>query len=76
MKSILAVTLAMMALVSVAMADGGGLPPVKGSTTPEKPAFVVLADGGGLPPVKGSTTPEKPAFVVLADGGGLPPTMA
>jgi hypothetical protein len=48
MKWILAVTLAMMSLVSVAMADGPGLPPVK-SADPTKP-LVLLADGPGLPP--------------------------
>jgi hypothetical protein len=73
---IFAVALLLMSFASVAFADGGGLPPVKGGIVtstdgsgPRPPATTTFADGGGLPP-KGTTT--KPA-VLLADGGGLPP---
>jgi hypothetical protein len=44
MKRILAVVLLMMSFASLALADGGGLPP-KGTTT--KPGLVLLADGCG-----------------------------
>ena len=56
----LTVILLLAVFVCYALADGGGLPPIK------KPA-PILADGGGLPPTK------KPVAIV-ADGGGLPPT--
>ncbi len=57
MKRALTVVLLLMSLASVAVADGGGLPP----TQPKKPPVVVLADGGGLPPV---TMPPHPVVAV------------
>jgi hypothetical protein len=59
-----------------AMADGGGLPPIKPNTPiPRKPSFILTADGGGLPPIKPNTptSPRRPSFMLMADGGGLPP---
>jgi hypothetical protein len=50
MKRAFALTLLLMSFVSVAFADGSGLPPAT-TTKPEKPGVVLLADGSGLPPV-------------------------
>ena len=58
MKRILAVTLLLMSLASVALADGSGLPPVK-PTKPPKVGIVQLADGSGLPPIKTTTKPPQ-----------------
>ncbi len=85
MKRIPAVTLLLMSLAAAAIADGGGLPPVK-STKPTKPAVVLLADGPGCIPtspkgcsstMSSTSNPTKPhntAFVLLADGPGCIPT--
>jgi hypothetical protein len=49
MKRVFAVTLLLMSFVSLALADGGGMPPPP-TTKPTKPEVVTLADGGGMPP--------------------------
>ena len=59
MKRVLAVTLLLMSLASVALADGPDYPP-------SAPAPVVLADGPDYPPAA-------PA-VLLADGPDYPPS--
>jgi hypothetical protein len=52
MKRTYAVAFLLMSFASVALADGGGLPPIKTTTKPPKASIVRLADGGGLPPIK------------------------
>jgi hypothetical protein len=63
MKRVFAVTLLLMSFVSLALADGSGMPPPP-VTKPPKPEVVVLADGSGMPPPP--ATPRKPALVGLA----------
>ncbi|MFZ0200788.1 MAG: hypothetical protein WB523_15105 [Candidatus Sulfotelmatobacter sp.] len=60
MTRIFAVALLVLSLNTVALADGGGLPP----TNPNKPpqaGTILLADGGGLPPTN-PTKPPQPGF--------------
>jgi hypothetical protein len=80
MKKMLVSASFVMLFTAAAMADGGGLPPVKPpKAQPPKAITAVpylVADGGGLPPVKPpKALPSLQAVpvVVVADGGGLPP---
>lgn len=71
MKRILAVTLLLMSLASVALADGSGPPPecdiVRGK-------WVCPGLGAALTnESQQQTKPPTPGVVRLADGGGLPP---
>jgi hypothetical protein len=49
MKRVFAVTLLLLSFVSLALADGGGVPPPP-AAGPSKQGIIVLADGGGVPP--------------------------
>jgi hypothetical protein len=60
MKRFLVVTLLVMSFASVALADGGGLPPTN-PTKPPQVKDILLADGGGLPPTN-PTKPPQPGF--------------
>jgi len=63
MKRAFAVTLLLMSFASVALADGGGMPPTGSATKPPKPAVVQLADGGGMPPTS-TNKPPRPEIAV------------
>jgi hypothetical protein len=80
MKKMLVIALFVTLFTSAAMADGGGLPPVKPPKAQPARAIktvpYLVADGGGLPPVKPpKALPSLQAspVVIVADGGGLPP---
>lgn len=64
MKRAFAVTLLLMSFISVALADGPGMPPTGSKTKPPKPAPVLLADGPGMPPTGSATKPPKPEVAV------------
>ena len=77
MKKVFAVTVFLLTLVSLAMADGSGMAPPPAAKT-RRPETVVLADGPGMPPppallfADGPGMPPPPALL-LADGPGMPP---
>jgi|HubBroStandDraft_1064217.scaffolds.fasta_scaffold1262068_1 hypothetical protein len=49
MKKVFAVTVFLLSFVSLALADGGGMPPPPAGEL-SKQEIIVLADGGGMPP--------------------------